>query len=115
MSTSIITKAEYDIKYADKTTSGIMFVQEFWDCICYVNMPQLRKKLKLKKDQKVLRVICRHNNDPLFVNKANKFVIYNDPVCIDEGMDGAYEKEYYGCKLWMTDHPIGDVIIVQNK
>ena len=112
MSISIITTEKFNIKYADKIISQNIFVTEFWDCICFVDMPELRKKLNLKKDQKVLRVLCRHKNHPLFVNKANKFVTYSSAVCSNEGMDGAYEDS---TKLWVTNHPIGDVIIIQNK
>ena len=105
--TTIINKATYNADYAEKR-GGLMFPGEFWDCRRYVNTSKLRKTLNLKGRGRILHILTRNSDDPLFVNVANKEIEYKTPVGVERTMDGAYMGTY----SYVTRHPIGNVVIV---
>lgn len=106
--TTIINKATWESEYVGKKNDGLFFTAMLWDCRRYVNTTKLRKKLNLKGRGRILRILTRNSDDPLFVNVANKDIEYKTPVGVERTMDGAYRGEY----SYVTDHPIGNVVIV---
>jgi hypothetical protein len=110
--TTIINKATYEAEYADKSSASLLFEEDMWDCGEYVDKTKLRKTLNLNGRGKILHILVQLNDDPLFVNVANKDVEYEHPVFVDEGMDGAYKRECFGRHMWVTKHPVGNVIVV---
>ena len=108
--TTIINKATYDADYA-KEQGTLMFPSKFWDCQSYVNCPKLRKKLNLKGRGRIIAILIRQQDDPEFVNIANKDVIYKWPLRSSKNMDGAKMGDYG----WETNHPIGNVVVVLKE
>jgi len=117
--TTIITKATYDVEYANKSSSSLIFPAEMFDCLGYVDVPKLRKKLKLKGRGKVFGILLRNDDDPQFVNIANKDIVYKNPVFISKNADGAfkYDMKKWGrdMDMWVTNHPIGNAIVVVKQ
>jgi hypothetical protein len=111
--TTIINKATYDAEYADKSGSSLMFDADFFDCLGYVDRVKLRKKLNLKGRGKLVAVLLRRMDDPLFINVANKDIVYKNPVLVDRSMDGATTTAYGN--MWATNHPIGNAIVVLKE
>jgi hypothetical protein len=72
VTTTIISQATYEAEYADKSGSSLIFEQDLWDCESYVDKTKLRKTLNLKGRGKIIHILVRRNDDPLFKNKANK-------------------------------------------
>ena len=112
MATTIINEATYNAEYAHKTSSSLMFPAEMFECLHYVDTAKLRKKFNLKGRGKVIHILLRNMDDPLFVNTANRDICYKSRLCVDKNMDGAVLCEY---GMWVTSHPIGDAIIVLKE
>ena len=109
--TDIINKASYDKEYAHMSGSSLLFEADLWDCVSYVDLKKLRKTLNIKG--KILHILLRRNDDPLFRNIANKDIKYENGVFCDSSMDGAYEyPSERMAGMYLTNHPIGDAIVV---
>jgi len=109
--TTIINKETYKAKYADKMIGTLATSAELYDCKHHVETAKLRKTLNLKGRGKILLILIRHMDDPLFVNKANKDITYEYEVCVDSSLDGAYRSTYgFVCK-----NPVGNAVIVLDE
>jgi hypothetical protein len=72
----------------------------------------LRKKFNLKGKGKILHILVDRMGNTKFINKANKDVVYKNPVACDRTADGAFSAPWGGNAM---DHPLGDVIIVLDR
>ncbi len=107
--TTIINKHEYDKTYAGRSSSSLMFQEDFWDCRRYVDTTKLRKKFRLKGKGRILHILVGRMGDAKFINRANKDVVYKSPVACDKTADGATLARWGG---YAMNHPLGDVIVV---
>lgn len=112
MTTTIINKATWESEYVGENHNGLYFTAMLWDCRKYVNTTKLRKTLNLKGRGKILYILTRNSNDPLFVNVANMDVEYKSPLAVEETMAGAYMMTTHGYRFCVSDHPIGNVVVV---
>jgi hypothetical protein len=74
----------------------------------------LRKNIKdqIPKGKKIVGVIVHTTSSPHFKNIANRQVPYKSPLCAHATQDGAYKTNKYGFEAFISDHPVGDVIVV---
>lgn len=107
----VITRAEYETKYAERVGS-LMFTSQWWDIDSYVDKKKLRKNIKdqLPKGKKILKVLVAERCNPRYKNVANLLVPYEYPVCAIQTQDGAYYNPKWG--NWEVKNPLGDAIIV---
>jgi hypothetical protein len=111
MTTTIINKATYDAEYAH-CSGALLFPTDLWDCARYVDTTKLRKAFKLKGRGRILHILLRRDDDPLFVNTANKEIWYKNEIGVDKEMDGAYLGQY---GWYVSRHPIGNAIVVLKE
>ena len=118
---TIISNTQYENEYQSKTGS-LMFPDDWWNCLNYVDTKRLRRNLKeqsitLPKGSKFLRILVPTTNNPEFQNKRNTNIPYATSVCADRDMDGAYYKSYpeMNFSMWAVDYPVGNAIIVVSK
>jgi hypothetical protein len=108
----VITNSEYKSGGFQSKTGSISCPNDFWDCESYCDHALTRKNLGIKG--KILHVLVLMRDDPNFRNVSNKAIKYQYPVFVDADLDGARKsdsKSSFGSH-WVTDHPIGDAIIV---
>lgn len=108
----IITLSVYKEQYANKRTS-LLCEGEWYECLHYVDKKQLRKNIKdkLQKGSRIMAVIVPTQHNPNFKNVENKSIPYRTPLCAFSNQDGAYMGKY----CYVSDYPVGDVIVVVNK
>jgi hypothetical protein len=114
---TIVSKTQFENDYQSKLGS-LMFPAEWYNCLHHTNTTKLRKNLPtLPKGSKILRVLVPTTNHPDYINKQNKAIPYKHSVCADQTTDGAYHKSYpeMNFAMWVTDHPVGNAIIVVSK
>jgi hypothetical protein len=113
----VITNDEFMDKYSRKLGS-LLFPGEYYDCKHHTDLIELRKNLPidLPARAKILRVLVATLNSPEFKNIANLFVPYKHALCASEQADGAYLKLQSNYEsVWVTDHPVGDAIVIVDK
>ena len=118
---TIISNTQYKNDYQSKTGS-LMFPDDWYNCLNYVNTKILRTNLKrqginLPKGSKFLKILVPTTDNPEFQNKRNINIRYKVPVCANRDMDGAYYKNYpeMDFSMWVVDFPIGNAIIVISE
>ena len=109
----IISLSAYKEQYANKTGS-LMFPDEWYDCLHYVDKKKLRTNIKdrLPKGARIMGVIIPTQDNPCFKNVENKSIPYRTPLCASSNQDGAYLGKY---GMFVCDYPIGDAIVIINK
>ena len=108
----VITQEQYMIEKLDRQTGSLMFPNDYWDCESYCDHDALKKTFGIKG--KIVNVLVLMRNDPRFRNISNTSIKYTCPVLIEKDLAGAYrdEKATREFLAWITDHPVGDAIIV---
>ena len=111
----VITNSEYKSGGFQSKTGSISCPNDYWDCESYCEHDEIRKNLGIKG--KILHVLVLMRDDPNFRNVSNKAIKYRHPVFVDADLDGARESDSKRCKMsginmYVTDHPIGDAVIV---
>ena len=105
----IITNAEDKAGDLQSKTGSLMFPDDLWDCESYADHKALKQNLGITG--RILHILVLQRDDPNFRNIPNTDIPYTYPVCVDKGMAGAYLGRYG----WVTNHPIGDAIIVTSN
>lgn len=109
--TRIMTNSQFKVEKLHELIGSSMFPNKYWDCAWACDKIKLKQQFHLKS--RILYVLVKQSNDPDFCNIANKDISYLHGVCASKDMDGAYESR---AGMWMTNHPIGDaIIVVANK
>lgn len=107
--TIIITNAEYKAGDLPSKRGSLMFPADLWDCESYADHKAVRKNLGITG--RILHILILMKDDPAFQNIANTDIPYKQPVCVSADMAGAYEGRFG----WVTNHPIGNAIIVTSN
>ena len=112
----VISQEQYTQELKDKIGT-LMFPDELHNSTGYVDLVKLRKNIKdqMPKGAKILAVLVHTDSSPLFKNVANTQVPYKSPLCAHPTQDGAYKTNKYGFEAFISDHPVGDVIVVSSK
>lgn len=117
-SIQVITHEQYQQQLKDKIGT-LMFPDELHNSTGYVDLVKLRKNIKdqIPKGKKIVGVLVHTTSSPHFKNVANTQVHYKSPLCAHATQDGAYKKNcaYGGGEMWVSDHPVGDVIVVYHQ
>ena len=109
----VISNEQYKQELKDKIGT-LMFPDELHNSTGYVDLVALRKNIKdqIPKGKKIVGVIVHTTSSPHFKNVANRQVPYKSPLCAHPTQDGAYQVNKYGMEMFVSDHPVGDVIVV---
>ena len=111
----VINQATFQEQYGNKVGS-LMFPDEWYNCLSYVNKTKLRKNIKdkLPKGARIIGVLIATQSNPNFKNIVNEAIPYETAVCADKDQAGAYYKTYEGMTFscWVSDFPVGDAIVV---
>jgi len=112
----VITAQEYKDSLEGKVGT-LMFPDDLHNSTGYVDLVKLRKNIKDKmpKGTKIMGVLVHTTSSPLFKNVANTQVPYKSPLCAHATQDGAYKVNKYGMEMFVSDHPVGDVIVVRSN
>jgi hypothetical protein len=112
----VISKARYQAEFEGRVGS-LSFPRDYYNCVHHVNKRKLRKNLgeAMPKGKQILAVLIMNNTLSAFKNIRNETIPYTHPVCTDSSMDGAYlYPDGINTFVYVTDHPIGDAIVVTN-
>ena len=115
--TSIISDKEYnDLEEINEKVGSLLFANEYYDCLRYVDTKKLRKELNMKGRGRIVKILVKTKSHPEFVNKMNKTIMYKSPMYCGEHDDGATPYKSKLLSGFVQKHPMGDaVIVVKDK
>lgn len=113
-SVQVISYENYNQSLKSKVGS-LMFPDEIYNTTHLVDLKKLKKNIGSQfpsHAKKIVGVLVHTTSSPLFKNIQNMKVPYKTPVCAMEEQDGAYLLNKYGFESFVSDYPVGDVIVV---
>lgn len=115
--TSIISKEEYATMGIDGKVGTLMFGDDWYDVLSYVDTKKFRKSVELPKGSRIVKILVKTMSHPEFKNIANKSIPYKHPLVAYATDDGAYQREtpFMPNDWWYMNNPLGDAIVVVNK
>lgn len=98
---------------------SLMFPEDLHNSTHYVDCVALKKHLIKEKiwsggAKKIAAVLVQTTSHPEFKNIQNKDIPYKSAIAAHPTQDGAYQTTKYGIEAFVSDHPVGDVIVVYN-
>ena len=109
----VVSFEDYQKNLKDKVGS-LMFPEDLHDSTHYVNLPLLKTTLgdRIPTGQKIVAVLVQTRSHENWRNLVNPLVSYKSPLCCHETQHGAYKKMDWGIERYVSDAPVGDVIVV---
>ena len=120
--TSIISKEEYATMGIDGKVGTLMFGDDWYDVLSYVDTKKFRKSVELPKGSRIVKILVKTMSHPEFKNIANKSIPYRHPLVAYATDDGAFQRTDLEqltltdvSTWWFMNNPLGDAIVVVNK
>ena len=109
----VVSFEDYQKNLKEKVGS-LMFPEDLHDSTHYVNLPLLKTTLgdRIPTGQKIVAVLVQTRSHKDWRNHVNHLVSYKSPLCCHETQHGAYKKMDFGMEIYVSDAPVGDVIVV---
>ena len=112
-----MTKGEFKSSGIGSKVGTLMFGGEWYDCLHYVNMEELKKNITLAKGSEIVKILIKTQTHPEFKNIANKQIPYKSHICSDKDADGAFYKPFKRWEggMYGVMNPLGDAVIIVTK